>query len=225
MSWSIPIPAGEEHQQERERFKNAIGEASRKRRLMFCSSPDIGQFTDDTYPSVIERGSLFRIGAAHDDGTPFSYAGKNVDYIFPGVKVSSQAPPGSRQPPRDITGSSVATALAAGLAATIIYCFKASVLAYKVARAHKNVPDTLPSAPLIEQDIRNIMEHPAMKTAFSKIGAVNDGGFIQVWDLFEPVSQILADPKTSHEEQVKSIVELCSKLKDWGQGLRGARMI
>ncbi|KAK7738317.1 hypothetical protein SLS53_006125 [Cytospora paraplurivora] len=215
MSWSIPVPTGEQHRRERELFENAIDEACEDKRLLFCSSPDKGQFTSNEYPSEARRGSLFRIGAAHDDGTRYSWADKDVDYIFPGVKVNTQVTAAARRTPLlEITGSGVASALAAGLAATIIYCFKTSALAGKTAWSHRNPQDTLPSILFTEKYVRNIAEFPAMKTAFSKIGVINDERFIQVWDLFEPVSQILEDPKKTHEDKVETIVRMCSNLMD-----------
>lgn len=147
----------------------------------------------------------------------------NSEYIFPGIRANSQMTAAERRAPvpREITGSSVATALAAGSAATIIYCFKASVLATKFARSRKGPQDSLPSIRLTEKHVQDISEHAAMKTAFSRIGVVNDAEFIQVWDLFVPVSQVLDDPNKSPEDKVESIVKLCSGLMDWKLELRG----
>lgn len=223
MSWSIPVPMGEQHRGERELFENAIDEACEDKRLLFCSSPDKGQFISNEYPSDARRGSLFRIGAAYDYGTRCSWADKDVDYIFPGVKVNTQAMTAAarREPLREITGSGVASALAAGLAATIIYCFKTSALAGKIAWSQGNSRDTLPSILFTEKHVRNIAEFPAMKTALSKIGFINDERFIQVWDLFEPVNQILEDPTKTHEDKVETIVRMCANLVDWQREIRG----
>ncbi|KUI57357.1 hypothetical protein VP1G_04704 [Cytospora mali] len=125
-----------------------------------------------------------------------------------------------RSPQREITGSSVATALAAGLAATIIYCFKTCALADKMARSHKHFQDTLGGVRFNEAHVGKIAQYPAMKTAFSNIGVVNDARFIQVWDLFEPVSQVLDDPNRRHEDRVESFIKLCSNLMDWKNEIR-----
>lgn len=206
MSWSIPVPTGEDRHRERMLFEKAIEEACNDERILFCSAPDKGQFTSTTYPSIVRRDSMFRIGAANEDGTRFRYTDKDVDYILPGVNVNSQT--------SEITGSSVATALAAGLAATVIYCFKTSALATKIAWDQLISQDQLPSIWFTDEHVRTIAEHPAMKTAFRKLGVVNDARLIDVWDLLQPVSQDLANSNNKYEYKVESIVRLCSNLMD-----------
>ncbi len=114
--------------------------------LMFCSAPDEGKFADSGYyPSGPWSDRFFRIGAATASGAVFDWMPEDrITYLLPGVDVIlEQAAKGTHEanslrtiPNRMLefkeTGSSVATALAAGLAAIIIYCVKASILAVKI---------------------------------------------------------------------------------------------
>lgn len=219
MSWSIPVPI-DDRGGAKQLFQDAISKAIQDKRLMFCSSPDKGQFKFQAYPSAVSQGNgLFRIGAAHDDGTSSSRSDAEVNYTFPGVRVNTYTAADRRGPQREISGSSVATALAAGLAATIIYCFKASALATKIARSQKNPQYAIPSTQFNEEHVRSIAEHSAMVSAFNNIGFINKARFIQVWDSFEPVSQVLDDPNKKYEDKVEQIVKLCTSLMNWRPGV------
>lgn len=206
MSWSIPLPKKPTPAQER--FETAVRRACNRNVLMFCSSSDNGHVTNTNinYPSAVQRDRIFRIGAAHDSGLPLSYAGTDVDFIFPGVKVNINTTSAR-------TGSSVATALAAGLAATIIYCFKISALAVKThsqAMSYNGI--SLPT--FTESAVRRLSQHDVMKTAFSHIGRVNDEQFIQIWDQLQPAVLGLEDPRNTddHDSKVLCIMKLCNNL-------------
>jgi hypothetical protein len=75
--------------------------------------------------------NLFKIGAATEDGTVWKWVGElsDVDFIFPGHNVVkeryTEAPLESC---KTLTGSSVATAIAAGLAALVLYCVQLGAL-------------------------------------------------------------------------------------------------
>ncbi|ROW04705.1 hypothetical protein VMCG_04794 [Cytospora schulzeri] len=187
MSWSIPVPDNE-HSGAKKLFKDAVNKTIKDKRIMFCSSSDKGNFNNKEYPSAAnpQGDGMFRIGAAKDDGTLFSYVDPNVDYIFPGVKVNSYTAGDRHAQQHEITGSSVATALGAGLAATIIYCFKMGALATKIARSQRNSQEAMPSTQFTEEHVRSIAEYSTMKSAFDKLGFINQARFIQVWDLLEP---------------------------------------
>ncbi|KAI9928834.1 hypothetical protein AWENTII_000931 [Aspergillus wentii] len=115
------------------RLTTALNDAAGRNTLIFCSAPDVGETDeqDKWYPfdcsSVL---NMFRIGAAHKDGTKQGMAGNRVDFILPGVDVflkeSHRSMPGADDRPR--TGSSIATALAAGLAALMIHCVKMAAI-------------------------------------------------------------------------------------------------
>lgn len=206
MSWTIPVP--KEHTRAKVRFEAAVREAtSRKDVLLFCSSPDKGHVKIEDYPSVVHPEKIFRIGAAHDHGKAFEYTGmEDVDFILPGVKVNNTVS-------REATGSSVATALAAGLAATIIYCFKISALAVK-AQSQTMSFNKISQPNFTESAILKLSQHGTMKTALGNIGWVNKERFIQIWDKLQPVVEQLEDPdKTDdHDYKVRCVMDLCNQL-------------
>lgn len=216
MSWTLPIP--EEGSQEKQLLDSVLKTACNENVLMFCSSADkINK--PEHYPSAYMRKRFFLIGAAHGDGTAYGHAGKSNDFIFPGVNVNTSS--GSSLPVyladktssnKESTGSSIATALAAGLAAMVTYCFKASALAIVTARMQQGI-DYVAGAELVKPgDVDKIAEHNILKTAFSRIGKIESGQFIPVWDRFGPASLILeADGKT-YEEKLTCIMNLCSNL-------------
>lgn len=219
MSWSIPVHEDEDMRAKLQ-VENAIRKAVVKKRIMFCSSPDKGDIKAKAYPSYRREGSMFRIGAAGTNCKPFADVETSVDYICPGVNVNCHTSADSQGEQCEITGSSVATALAAGLAATIIYCFKVAALATKIAKAHKNPQDVMPSTQFNEDHIRSISEHSTMKCAFDNIGYINESKFIHVWELFDRVSSVLDDPSKTHEEKVECIIQLCASLMHRKPGVR-----
>ena len=165
--------------------------------LMFCSAPDEGKFSMSDYPSGPWRDKFFRIGAARADGTVFQWTEEDtITYIIPGVDVvQDQIRKKSSKTPltkgvtdrvnefRYETGSSVATALGAGLAAMIIYCVKASILDAKPAHQGK--------ATILDDQAALITDPDAMKHAFSKLGRLTPNRFIQVWDELDKFSEVL----------------------------------
>jgi hypothetical protein len=169
--------------------------------LMFCSAPDQGKFTELDYPSGPWRDHFFRIGAARADGGVFRWTPEDgITYVLPGVDViKDQVSVGvGASTARSVTervtdfkyetGSSVATALAAGLAAMIIYCVKASILAVKTA--NQNISPILGIA-IPYQGAELIAEPDAMKRAFASLGTVTPNNFIQVWEELDKVSEKL----------------------------------
>lgn len=203
MSWTIPV--SNERSPAQERFEAAVREACSRDVIMFCSSPDGGHIIDNNYPSAVQRDKMFRIGAAFDDGLAHRRVGKDVDFIFPGVKVNVNAT-------TEVTGSSVATALAAGLAATIIYCFKISVLAIKTQIQTMGYNE-MSGSTFTESTVLKLSKHRAMKAAFGRIGRVNDARFIQIWDTLQSAVQELEDHDTDDAfVRAQSIITLCNKL-------------
>lgn len=204
MSWTIPVPT--HSSPEKVMFEDAMRKAASRNVLMFCSSPDEGKFQTKYYPSATQPDKVFRIGAAYDDGGAFRYAGKDVDFIFPGVEVSNTK--------TSATGSSIATALAAGLAATIIYCFKISALALR-AHSQANASNEILPPTFTASAVRKLSERDVMKTAFSNIGRVNEEKFIQIWDQLRPVVRDLEEsPKRDDlDYKIQRIMMLCNNLR------------
>lgn len=173
--------------------------------LMICSAPDKGKFTTYDYPSGPWPDEFLRIGAARADGTVFDWTSDNgIDFALPGVDVIKDQDGDSHSLRRSTlgeggvtkradkaeyeTGSSVATALAAGLAAMLIYCVKASILSNMTANKDKGV---VQGVAIDLNDAASIAKRDAMRNAFSRLGKVTDNQFIQVWDSLDDISLIL----------------------------------
>ena len=164
---------------------------------MFCSAPDDGKFADSAhYPSGPWRDKFFRIGAATASGAVFDWTPEDgITYVLPGVdvimeqaaKVTHEPNSLQRVPMRMLefkeTGSSVATALAAGLAAMIIYCVKASILAVKIDNQSNGSGMGLPP----DTAAQDIACPDKMKRAFGSLGKVTSNNFIPVWDALDDV--------------------------------------
>ncbi|EQB43180.1 hypothetical protein CGLO_18193 [Colletotrichum gloeosporioides Cg-14] len=104
---------------------DAIDDAAKAGILMFCSaSDDIQAGAMDTLPYQKQPGYIFRIGAATYLGQRDGHTEdvKRIDYFFPGNQVAEAKNPRSSEPVKYHDGSSVGTALAAGLASLLIYC-------------------------------------------------------------------------------------------------------
>lgn len=209
MSWTIPVPKTPDPA--KTRFEAAVREACKRNKIMFCTSGDGGHFISNDYPSAAQRDKIFRIGAAHDNGKAFSFAGTDVDFSFPGVKVNVNATSVA-------TGSSVATALAAGMAATIIFCFKISALAVKRQTQTMGYRDTY-GLSFSESQVQKISEYADMKAAFGHIGWINEARFIQVWDTFQPVTTKLESINTDDDTKIRCVIGLCTKLMTHQVGL------
>ncbi|KAI8675461.1 Peptidase-S8 domain-containing protein [Fusarium keratoplasticum] len=173
MSWTIDPPEDEE---ERRALENAITKAASADILMFCSASDQGAKHVATYPSKATP-KIFTIGAATASGTVDSWVGNinNISFTFPGTKVELDGGP-TDTAVKEVTGSSVATALAAGLAALILYCVQVRIL--------------LATDPVEKQkarrDFQSLQKHESMMRAFKDIGTTEESNhkFIAVWEVF-----------------------------------------
>ncbi|KAK4080975.1 hypothetical protein Trihar35433_2080 [Trichoderma harzianum] len=194
--------------------------------LMFCSAPDDGKFTELDYPSGPWPDHFFRIGAAAADGTIFKWTPEvGITYVLPGVEVvvnrSLHARERLTKRVDDFkyeTGSSVATALAAGLAAMIIYCIKASILTTKLANQNR---DPIVGIAIADNDANMIANPEAMKRAFARLGRVTNAKFIQIWEKLDHVSdtlEVLNGRELKPEERLKYLKEFI----DFGCDLAGS---
>ncbi|KAM5519720.1 intracellular serine protease [Fusarium oxysporum f. sp. phaseoli] len=184
--------AGKDHM--KEELHAVLKRAVENKVLMFCSAPDKGKFTELDYPSGPWPNSFFRIGAAYSNGTVFQWTPEvGITYILPGVDVvqdqikggSSKSGEGSKSG-KNLTGSSVATALGAGLAAMIIYCVKASILSVKTANQNKAAIHPIPDDRAIQ-----VAKPDAMNRAFASLGSTTSNKFIQVWEELDKARVIL----------------------------------
>ncbi|KAF5560550.1 intracellular serine protease [Fusarium napiforme] len=192
MSWTIPKP--EEGSKLKQRLDAVLERACNQKVVMFCSSSDQIDNTEH-YPSAYNQERIFRIGAAHDDGSPWGHSGKGNHFIFPGVNVDTsggrslpQYLADKRIAPKESTGSSIATALAAGLAAMITHCFKATALSSALARVQQGKDGQVQVDLGKESDVKRISEYDVLEEAFKKLGRAHNDQFIQVWKRFDPAN-------------------------------------
>ncbi|KAL7940996.1 hypothetical protein V8C42DRAFT_336141 [Trichoderma barbatum] len=209
MSWTLPMAKNQN--KSKSPLYDVLQKAVDKNVLMFCSAPDDGKFTELDYPSGPWRDRFFRIGAAAADGTVFQWTPDvDITYVLPGVEVivdhSFQATERFNKRAKDFkfeTGSSVATALAAGLAAMVIYCVKASILSIKTANQNKGSTVGI----TIADDAAKMIANPdSMKRAFARLGEVTKVNFIQVWEKLDHISdtlEVLNGKELKPEERLK----------------------
>lgn len=121
MSWTIEKT--NENGAAVDKMGKAIDKASEAKILMFCAAKDGGadQGNSYGYPRVFYK-PIFCVGAATQNGQRSGRIGtQDVDLLFQGENFTSLATD-SRAGTRKISGSSIATALAAGLAGLLLYC-------------------------------------------------------------------------------------------------------
>ncbi|KAI0468787.1 hypothetical protein F4859DRAFT_523984 [Xylaria cf. heliscus] len=183
MSWQIKKP---DENQERKDIDDALRSAISRGILMFCSSGDQGYLEEgSSYPSSYEKDMILRIGAATTYGKGRESTPEHPHYLLPGHEVVERKPKGLKG--EAFTGSSVATALAAGLAALVFQCIKLGAIYTLTADAkdlaeHKiNIRDTEFKATGSKS---TAVRH--MKAAFTKMGLnEHNSKFIEVWKLLE----------------------------------------
>lgn len=204
MSWTIDAPENEE---ERRDLENAVIEAANADILMFCSATDKGAKQTATYPSKAAPNKVFTIGAANAHGASVDYVGNltNINYTFPGDKVEVDGGPARTTSQEIVDGSSVATALAAGLAALILYCVQVRVLLAPNDQKEK-----------ARSDFKKVKKYEGMRQAFKAIETTEESNhkFLKVWEMFgTPVRQ---KDKVEHEKWIELIAEvgtrLCTKI-------------
>lgn len=116
----------------------AIQTAANDNILMFCAVQDGAHYeADEIYPSQSDTKKLMTVGSADESGERSSFVKKDsANYLFPGeISLPSILDEHDR-------GSSVATAVAAGMAAMILWCAEYHSLGPKqsVAMKNKNIP-------------------------------------------------------------------------------------
>jgi len=172
MSWSID-PLTDKNKKEDEgvtKLREAIrwatdgkpGVEEKHEVLLFCAWPDKGKTgkNNETYPKSIDPKQIIDVGAATSDGNPSPKVGNGKpDFFLPGIELGipvNTATRTSGQPPekyKTYSGSSLSCALAAGLAAMILYC------AGKVETNH----------------VWYLKKNENMKKAFEKVKSSEDG--------------------------------------------------
>lgn len=133
MSWTIESRYGVN-----EKLDHALHDAANHRIIMFCSSKDEGATaSDSSYPGINPR--CIKIGASTGTGARLSWVSDDCHFLLPGDSRHGESggdplrfrgsggggdgPPGSwARSGAGFFGSSVSTALAAGLAGVLLFC-------------------------------------------------------------------------------------------------------
>lgn len=144
MSWTVREVTGsdEDNSADISRIKTAFRQATINKKIVFCSAPNAGDISPDKLNSYFPVGSsiqeLFRIGAAKADNTAWLQAGgRNIlDYILPEHDIAERKGDEVVQNNKSLkSGSSIATALAAGLAALMIHIVRmAAIRTYELKK-------------------------------------------------------------------------------------------
>ncbi|OGM40072.1 hypothetical protein ABOM_011269 [Aspergillus bombycis] len=181
MSWTIERDSN--NSGDIDKLKKALKIASDKGILLFCSTPDKDQDnqSDTHFPIQCDHSiKKFRAGAATQDGSLWKKASNPADFILPGGNIGiRKGDPDLRGSNVLKPGSSIATALAAGLAALIIYCVRLGRVTVR--------------------EFQRIQEHEYMKEAFEHIGrsgGKSDGNYVRIGveSFFKKLSQNFTEP-------------------------------
>lgn len=107
--------------------------------------------------------------------------------------------------------SSVATALAAGLISTLIYC-------YKMAAYLKALEDGSSANEEAETSLRYVMQSAGMEAVLKNLGDLTEDRVIKLWETLDPLSHVFCDKSRSLEEKVNQLVTVTKHL---ALGLKG----
>ncbi|KAF3063842.1 Major intracellular serine protease [Daldinia childiae] len=207
MSWSVKKP--DENTAEKNALDQALENAKDKGILLFCSSGDRGDLETETYPGAYSGGTIFRIGAATAtgkgrEGTPEL---SRINYLLPGFEIPERKPKGVKA---DLyTGSSVSTALAAGLAALVRHCIRLGVIWTKTASVEERDRYRVK----IDEKKLDSMRTPGeafkcMNYAFQQFGLnENNHKYIEVWKLLEK-DEFISRWKGTQAERLREIAKL-----------------
>jgi Subtilase family len=196
MSWTIEKT--DDNKNDIKELEKAIEEAASKNVLMFCAATDLGAFKDRSYPAASGTKKIFKIGAAEPSGTALKWHGDHsaVDFIFPGqVSLDTNATKSAM-----INPSSVATALASGLTAVILYTV---LLGSAFPRPGRQLSVAL-------EEYRALKAHERMLQALRHIGTTKESEqkFITVWNKFAKTV------KNSENREKEEWIELVAKLAE-----------
>lgn len=178
MSWTLDNCNDSEKRQ----LDQAISNAKKQNILMFCAANDRGPVGDNSYPYTAAESVAFKIGGAKSSGEMTeNIANRNrIHFIFPGDKVLMKNDLSSPDLCPDYQrGSSVATALGAGLAALILHLVQ-------VHRVRMHAKGNREEAEKTNVAFQNLRHHTKMRDAFTSIGTApwSKNKYIPVWEKF-----------------------------------------
>lgn len=165
-------------------LEGAIGAAARAGILMFCAANDQGVAVDHSYPAACANTKkIFKIGAADSSGAASNKVGDDttVDFFFPGQNVMhSHREDLMATNNKALSGSSIATALAAALAAVILHCIQVAALDTEAPTEGDRV--------ITQSDFDEVKQHKHMEGAFLNMCSNSkfNPKFLEVWHVAEP---------------------------------------
>lgn len=203
---------------EAKQWELAIDAARDAHILMFCSASDVGQFAEHTYPHNCRPNITFRVGAAMQSGQIWEKVpdAGNLDFALPGYQVfftGNKDDPKNPESPEKLeshTGSSVATALASGLAALVLECVRVGFAQHLDEKYDGDYQ-------IVEKDLDNIRQRDNLRKAFLvAIGTSDDTSnnlnkFVMVDKLFKPYTKTLIDVN-GESDRLDIIVDLARRL-------------
>lgn len=199
-------------------LQEAIDRARADSILMFCSAADDIQVVGkDSLPFSRAPDYIFRIGAALPKGQrdPASEDVNSISYFFPGNQVADAWNPRSAKTVEYHDGSSVSTALAAGLASLIMYCTNV-VREYHEA-ATKGENQNRRALEKREAWAKKLRVHDNMRKAFDNIYQKEheDKKFLPVWHVFGKATDKMKSVKGEKiiDELDDLVTQLCSNLE------------
>lgn len=233
MSWTIPSNGPEEERTEA--LKSVVNDARRKKLkipLMFCSAADDGPVSGEqgrSYPREMDR-EIIVIGAARSDtGQMWSMVSSNkqnnVHFGVPGVEIESVVTGRMESAKRTAltsehqkgrTGSSIATALAAGLAALLIHCMQLGEHYTKeMDDKGQRADDVLRPNPLSKHNLRTF---GAMRAALEKLCLKTSSGdsFVNPKERFQEAREGLEqyhDPEGVRREMPGSLAPIATMIR------------
>lgn len=193
-------------------LRTAIDKAKKEGILIFCSaSDDIQKKGLDTLPYSQAREYAFRIGAADAFGwsDKATEDQKTIDWFFPGNQVADDFNPRAVRTSelKNRDGSSVATALAAGLASLILYLTNVMRVYYR---------SDARNADRYAKFNRELQNRDKLKRSFENIMTMDDDykdkKFLPVWNLFGAKAEEISKPGKDSGPKWDDLVELCNSL-------------
>ncbi|KAJ4379457.1 hypothetical protein N0V85_008881 [Neurospora sp. IMI 360204] len=188
MSWTIDVKDSDPNGSALDR---AVKAAAEKGILMFCSASDKGANVQYTYPAKATN-NIFKIGAAKDSGAVDEWVGDQslIDFTFPGNKVDLEG--------KRVSGSSVATAYAAGLAALILYCVQVRLY----------LTDADEEKEKVREQFEALKKHDKMfETLKHTIGTTEGSGY-----KFVQVRAIFGDARNKQDKNPDRLLEVIARI-------------
>lgn len=105
-----------------DKFEDETKRAANEDIVFFCSTEDVGASGHAVYPAFWPEWTL-AISGTDSGGKEVKYTDRNARYFFPGENIHTKGL-SYRSPSESVSGSSVATAIASGVASLILSCGK-----------------------------------------------------------------------------------------------------